>query len=350
MKMQRVASNSPQAPALRQASNAAAGERGRDVSSCLNLLASVGLFAVATAALGAPDFPTKPIRMVVAGASGSGTDILARQVGAKLAEAFGQPVVVDPRMGASGLIGAELVAKASPDGYTLWMATMSQLISTTLFQRLHLAKEFAPVSLVATTPYVIAVNASVPVNSIAELIAYSKARPKQVLYGSAGQGTNMHLCLEMLRMMAGIDLFHVPYKGTTMALNDLIGGQVQLICASAPTLRPFVKGGRLRILGVTTRARTPLAPDLTPVAEIVPGFELAGWYSVLAPLGTPKEIISRINAAVVKAVRTPEVRERLAAQGAEAVGSSPAELADFLRKETIRWGKVLREANIGLAK
>jgi tripartite-type tricarboxylate transporter receptor subunit TctC len=152
--------------------------------------------------------------------------------------------------------------------------------------------------------------------------------------------------MEMFRTMAGIDLFHVPYKGTTMALNDLIGGQVQVICASAPTLQPFVKGGRLRTLGVTSRARTVLAPDLPPIAESVPGFELVGWYGLLAPLGTPKEIVSRINSAVVKALKTPEAQERLVAQGAEVAGSSPAEFGDFLRKETIQWGKILRDANI----
>jgi tripartite-type tricarboxylate transporter receptor subunit TctC len=320
--------------------------RDRGPSSRLILSAQLGLLAVSTAVLAAPDFPTRPIRVVVAGAVGSGTDILARQVGSKLTEAWGQPIVIDPRVGASGLIGAELVAKSAADGYTLWMATMSQLISTTLFQRLLLAREFEPVSLVATTPYLIAVNASLPVNSIAELIAYSKAKPKQVLYGSAGQGTNMHLCMEMFRAMAGIDLFHVPYKGTTMALNDLIGGQVQVICASAPTLQPFVRGGRLRILGVTSRARTVLAPDLPPIAESVPGFELVGWYGLLAPLGTPKEIVSRINSAVVKALKTPEAQERFAAQGAEVAGSSPAEFGDFLRKESVKWGKVLRDANI----
>lgn len=322
------------------------GARGCGVSSRLILFACVCLFTAAAAAFGAPDFPTKPIRLVVAGAVGSGTDILARQIGSKLTEAWGQPVVIDPRIGASGLIGAELVAKSAADGYTLWMATMSQLISTTLFQRLFLAKEFAPVSLVATTPYVVAVNASVPVNSIAELIAYAKARPGKILYGSAGQGTNMHLCMEMFHTMAGVDLFHVPYKGTTMALNDLIGGQVQVICASAPTLQPFAKGGRLRTLGVTSRARTVLAPDLPPIAESVPGFELVGWYGILAPLNTPKELVFRINAAVVTALKTPEAQERLVAQGAEVAGSSPAEFGDFLRKETIRWGKVLREANI----
>lgn len=163
---------------------------------------------------------------------------------------------------------------------------------------------------------------------------------------SAGQGTNMHLCMEMFHAMAGVDLFHVPYKGTTPALNDLIGGQVQAICASAPTLQPFVKGGRLRTLGVTTRVRTVLAPDLPPIAETVPGFELVGWYGLLAPLGTPKEIVSRISTAVVKALKTPEARERLVAQGAEVAGYGPAEFGDFLRKETVRWGKVLRDANI----
>src|SRR5688500_13009869 len=214
----------------------------------------------------AQPFPARPLRMVVAAAPGSGPDILARNVGSKLAEAWGQQVVVDPRSGASGLIGAELVARAAPDGYTLWMATMTQLISTTLHNRYRLAQEFAPVGMVATTPYVIAASASLPVQSIAELVDYAKARPRQLLYGSAGEGSTPHLCMEIFRRMAGIELVHVPYKSSVPALTDMMGGQVHLSCAAAPALQAFVKTGKVRALGVTSASRTQLAPGLAPIA------------------------------------------------------------------------------------
>ncbi len=322
------------------------GALGRGFSLHLILLAHLGLFSVAPTVHGAPDFPTKPIRMVIASGVGSGADIVARQIGIKLTEAWGQPIVFDPRVGASGRIGAELVAKASPDGYTLWVATMTQLISTTLYQRLMLADAFTPVAMIASAAYVVAVNASMPVNSIAELIAYAKARPGQILYGSGGQGTTTHLCMELLRTMTGIDLPHVPYKGSTPMLTELMGGHVQVTCVPAPAVQPFVKGGRVRTLGVTTRARTMLAPGLPPIAETVPGFEIVGWYGLLVPLGTPQEIVARINSAVVNALKTPETQERLVALGAEAAGSTPAEFGAFLRNETSKWGKVLRESNI----
>lgn len=309
------------------------------------LAVSTALFA-ATDAKSASVYPERPIRMVIAMPVGSGPDILARQIGAKLTEAWGQPVVIDPRVGASGMIGAELVAKSSADGYTLWMASLTQLISTALYQRFVMADQFAPVGMVASTAYVIAINASLPVHSVTELIAYSKARPKQLLYGSSGQGTTTHLCMEMLSRMAGINLVHVPYKGIPATLTDLMGGHIQLACASAPSVPSFVKSGRVRMLGVTTRGRSTLVPDLPPVAEAIPGFELVGWYGLLAPPGTPKAIVMRINSAVVQALKTPEVQERLVVLGADATPSSPTEFGAFLREETIKWGKVLRDADI----
>jgi tripartite-type tricarboxylate transporter receptor subunit TctC len=332
-------------PAMK-VSDTVGGTRGRGVSSPLLLSVHLALFAVTTAVLGAPSFPTKPIRMMVATAIGSGPDVVARMIGSHLAEAWGQQVVVDTRPGASGLIGAELVAKAAPDGYTLWMATTAQLISTTMYQRFLIATEFAPVSMVASTPYVIAVSASLPVKSIAELIAYAKARPGQVMYGSGGQGTTSHLCMELFQSVTGIKLVHVPYKSTALVLTDMIGGQMHITCAAAPVMPPFAQGGRVRSLGVTTRTRTMLAPDLQPIAESVPGFELIGWFGVVAPLGTPKEIIAKINLGVAQALKSPEIQKRLIAVGAEAAGSTPAEFGVFLRNETMRWGRILRESNI----
>ena len=312
---------------------------------CLCITGAAGISATLALAAEAP-YPAKPIRIIIATTVGSGPDILARQIGAKLTQAWGQQVVIDPRAGASGMIGAELTANAAADGYTLWMATMSHVIATTMYQRLLLARDFAPITQVASTPYVIAVNAALPANSIAELIAYAKARPGEVLYGSAGQGSTPHLCIEAFKSMTGTNLLHVPYRGAAPALTDLMSGQVQISCVAAPAVQSFTRSGKLRVLGVTTQRRTPLAPDVPAVAETVPGYDLVGWYGLLAPLGTPKAIVNQISSEIARALKTTEVQERLVSTGAEAVESSPAEFTKFLEKETLRWGKVLRDAGI----
>ena len=310
------------------------------------MAAFVFAFAFAHAHAAEAPYPAKPIRIIIATTVGSGPDILARQIGAKLTQAWGQQVVIDPRAGASGMIGAELTANAAADGYTLWMATMSHVIATTMYQRLLLARDFAPITQVASTPYVIAVNAALPANSIAELIAYAKARPGEVLYGSAGQGSTPHLCIEAFKSMTATNLLHVPYRGAAPALTDLMSGHVQVSCVAAPAVQSFARSGKLRALGVTTLRRTPLAPDVPAVAESVPGYELVGWYGLLAPLGTPKNIVNKISSEIARALKTTEVQERLVSTGAEAVESSPAEFTKFLEKETLRWGKVLRDAGI----
>ena len=312
---------------------------------CLCIAGASSISATPAHAAEAP-YPAKPIRIIIATTVGSGPDILARQIGAKLTQAWGQQVVIDPRAGASGMIGAELTANAAADGYTLWMATMSHVIATTMYQRLLLARDFAPITQVASTPYVIAVNAALPANSIAELIAYAKARPGEVLYGSAGQGSTPHLCIEAFKSMTATNLLHVPYRGAAPALTDLMSGHVQVSCVAAPAVQSFARSGKLRALGVTTLRRTPLAPDVPAVAESVPGYELVGWYGLLAPLGTPKNIVNKISGEIARALKTTEVQERLVSTGAEAVESSPAEFTKFLEKETLRWGKVLRDAGI----
>jgi tripartite-type tricarboxylate transporter receptor subunit TctC len=304
----------------------------------------VALLSVCTAAEAA--YPDRPIRMIIAATAGSGPDILARQIGTKLTEAWGQQIVVDARPGATGVVGAELVAKAAPDGYTLWFATMTQLIGTTMYQRYMMSKEFAPVGMVASTAFAIAINSALPVNNIAELIAYAKARPGQLLYGSSGQGSTSHLCMEMFRSVTGINLTHIPYRGAVPSITDLMGGQVQLSCQAVPSLPTFEKTGRLRSLGVTTLTRTIIAPNVPPIAETIPGFEILGWYGMLAPLRTPKELIRKINGAVLQALKTAEVQEKLIALGAEAAGSSPEAYGAFLKTETERWARLLREANI----
>jgi tripartite-type tricarboxylate transporter receptor subunit TctC len=220
---------------------------------------------------------------------------------------------------------------------------MTQLISTLQYQRHMLAKDFAPVSLVASTPFVIVVPASLPVKSLAEWIAYAKARPGQLIYGSGGQWGSSHLCMEALTSMAGINLVHVPYKGSTIVLSDIVAGRIHAYCPAAPSLPAFAQTGKVRALGVTYQKPTPLAPGVPPVADTLPGFELLGWYGLQAPLHTPSHIVSRINLDLVKALKSPELQERLFAVGAEAVGSTPAEFGTFLQKETERWAKVLRQ-------
>lgn len=303
----------------------------------------LGFSAIADAAQQPDAFPTRPVRMIVSNTPGSAPDVIARLVGAKLTESWGQQIVIDNRPGATGLIAAETLARAAPDGYTLWMNTMTQLISTLQAQRHMLAKDFAPVSLVASTPFVIVVSASLPVKTLPEWIAYAKARPGQLVYGSAGQWGSSHLCIESLNTLAGLSLTHVPYKGSTLVLTDIIAGRIHAYCPAAPSLPAFAQTGKIRALAVTYLKPTPLAPGVPPVADTLPGFQLLGWYGLQAPLNTPKQLIAKINADLVQALKHPELQERLFAVGAEAVGSTPAEFGAFLKKETERWEKVLRE-------
>jgi tripartite-type tricarboxylate transporter receptor subunit TctC len=279
----------------------------------------------------------------VSNTPGSPSDVIGRLVGAKLSEAWRHQIVIDNRPGATGLIAAETTARAAPDGYTLWMNTMTQLISTLQAQRYMLAKDFAPVSLVASTPFLIIVGPAMPVKSLAELIAYAKARPGQLTYASSGQWGSSHLCMESFNALAGLKLLHVPYKGSSLAMNDIVAGHVHVYCPGAPGVPAFAQTGKVRTLGVTYQKPTPLAPGVPPVADTLPGFELLGWYGIVAPLQTPRPLIARVNAEIVKALKTPELQEQLNKVGAEAVGSSPAEFATFLQKETKRWDKVLRD-------
>jgi len=310
---------------------------------CSAFLAGVLVFGLASLVDAAESqiFPTRPVRLIVANTPGSAPDVIARLVSAKLSEIWKQQIVVDNRPGATGLIAAEALARAAPDGYTLWLNTMTQLISTLQAQRHMLATDFVPVSLVASTPFVIVVSADPPVKTLAEWIAYAKTKPGQLAYGSAGQWGSSHLCMESISALAGLDLIHVPYKGSNLVLNDMVGGRIQVYCPAAPSLPAFT--GKVRVLGVTYLKPTPLAPGVPPVAETIPGFELLGWYGVEAPLRTPANLISRINADLVKALRTPELHERLFAVGADAIGSTPDEFGVFLRQESARWGKLLRE-------
>ena len=309
---------------------------------CVLLLAS----AADGAAQQQQTFPNRPVRMIVSNAPGSAPDVIARLVSVKLGEIWGHQVVIDNRPGATGLIAADLTYHAAPDGYTLWMNTMTQLIATLQAQKLMLAKDFSAVSLVASTPFVIVVGAQTPVSTMSEWIAYAKARPGQLSYGSAGQWGSSHLCMHSINALAGLDVLHVPYKGSVTVLNDIVGGRIQAYCPAAPSLPAFTQGGRVKMLGITYQKPSKLVPGVPPVSETLPGFELLGWYGLQAPGGTPAHVVERINAALVKVLRTPEMAEKLHAVGANPVGNSPKEFAAFLRSETERWGKVLREGGV----
>ncbi|MEQ1775516.1 MAG: tripartite tricarboxylate transporter substrate binding protein [Burkholderiales bacterium] len=318
--------------------------RGCGLAWCLTATFALGAQPASTGS--AQLYPAKPVRMIVAGPAGSGPEVVARQLAAKLTEAWGQQVVVDPRPGATGLIGADIVAKSAPDGYTLWFATSTQLLGTTLYQRNWMAKEYAPIGMFSSTAFAIAVSSSLPANTIAEFIAYAKARPGKLLYGSNGQGSTSHLCTELFRALAGIDLVHVPYKGGVPALVDLAGGQIQLSCQPLPSLPLVVKTGRVRTLAVTTARRTRIAPDVPPVAETIPGFEILGWHGLLAPLHTPRGIIDKVNAAATRVALSADMQERMLSLGVEAAPSTPAEFGARLHAETTKWAKVLKDANI----
>ncbi len=296
----------------------------------LGLLACCGF----TAAY-AQTWPNKPIRIIVTSTPSSGPDVIARLIGQKLTAALGQQIVVDPRAGASGVIGAEIAAHAAPDGYTLAIGTSQWAIVAAMYSKLpySMVNDFAPVSLIATTPFILVVNPAVPAASVPELIALLKAKPDALRYGSGGVGSPPHLATEIFCSMTGTKMMHVPYKGVTPALVDTLGGQVQLTFAVIPAVLPMVKSGKVRALGVTSAKRTALVAELPAIAEFVPGYEFIGWYSLLAPAKTAEPILDRLNREVVGALRTSELQERFAGLGAEPIGSTRAELASFIAEQ-----------------
>ncbi|MDB5810857.1 MAG: hypothetical protein JWN94_2979 [Betaproteobacteria bacterium] len=312
---------------------------------------------VALVLIGASDsfaqaYPGRPIRWIVTYPPGGPTDAVARVVGAKLTEAWGQQVVIDNRAGAGGVIGTDLAAKAVPDGYTLLFGTSAGLtINPALQSKLPYdsVKDFIPVSLLVLNPQILVLNNAVPANTVKELIAYAKARPGQLNYASVGQGSPNHLGMELLKALGGIEMVHVPYKGTGPAITDLLGGQVQLMFNSMPVVLPLVKGGKLKGLAVGSAQRSPAIPELPTVAEAgVPGFENVTWYGMFAPAKTPHDIIVKLNKQVVKILAEPEMAQRLASQGAEPRSSTPEELVTFMQVESTRWRKVIQAAGLRL--
>jgi tripartite-type tricarboxylate transporter receptor subunit TctC len=294
----------------------------------------------------AQPYPSQPIKMIVPFTAGGTTDILARTIGQKLSESLHQPVIVENRPGAGGNIGADAVAKAKPDGYTILMGTIgTQAINTSLYSKMPYdsARDFAPVTLVAIVPNVLMVHPSVPAKNVKELIALAKAKPGQLNFASSSTGGSPHLSGEMFKQMTGVDIVHVPYKGSAPAITDLLGGQVTLMFDNLPSGLPQVKAGKLRALGVTSARRSPAAPDIPTIAESgVPGYEVDSWFGILAPAGTPAEIVNKLNAEIVRILKLPDVNERLAEQGAQPVGDTPQHFAEHIRKETAKWAKVVK--------
>ncbi|MGE5526468.1 MAG: Bug family tripartite tricarboxylate transporter substrate binding protein [Rhodospirillaceae bacterium] len=315
-------------------------------------LATAAAIAAIPFAAAAADYPTRAIRMVVPFPAGGTTDILARIAGQKITEALGQQVIIDNRGGAGGNIGTELVAKSPADGYTLLTDPGSTLtINPHAYSRLGFdpVKDFAPITILAEVPNILEVHPSLPVKNVKELIALARAKPGQLNYASTGAGQSTHLSMELFKSMAHVDMNHIPYKGSAPALVDLIGGQVTVMFDNMPTSLPHVQGGRLRALAVSTSKRAPALPRLPTVAESgLPGFEVSVWFAVLAPAATPRDIVHKLNAVLVKALQAPDVKQRLAEQGAEAVGNTPDQFAAVIRRDLAKWAKVVKEANVKL--
>jgi len=312
-------------------------------------LAAVVLAALAPALAAAQAWPSKSVKMVVPFAAGGATDVVARLLAQKLADAWGQSVVVENRVGAGGNIGGDAVAKSPPDGYTLLMASGAIVIAGPhMYKSLPYdpARDLVAITNVATGPQVIAVTTSLPVKDLAELIAYAKANPKKLNYGSAGIGAQTHLAAENFAHAAGIELTHIPYKGESAALTDLIGGQIQLVTANLSAALALAREGKIRALAVTSRERNAALPEVPAAAEVVPGFENSGWFGLLAPAGTPTEVIDKVYRDTAKIVLSEEFRGKLAQLGMTPVANSPADFAASNRSESARWERVIRERGI----
>lgn len=289
-------------------------------------------------------WPAKPIRMIVGFAAGGSTDVTARIIAQALSDRLGQPVIVENRGGAGGNIGADAVAKADPDGYTLLMATSSTFAANpNLYKSLpfDVRKDFAPISVTAFIPNLLVVNPSVPANNVADFIAYLKANPDKLNFASAGNGTSQHLSAELFNSLAGVRMTHVAYRGGAPAVSDLLGGQVQVIFAPLVEVIQQVRAEKLKALGITTARRSPLLPEVPTILESLPGYEVALWNGLLAPANTPPDIIDRLNRATIEALRSPEVKAKLAEQGSEPVGNTPAEFKAFIESELVKWRRLV---------
>ena len=290
-------------------------------------------------------FPAKSIRIIV----GPGPDIIARLFGQKFAETWGHQTIVEQRPGGGGTIALEFVAKSPPDGYTLFLGSISNAISAALYPKLNfdIVRDFAPVTLLATTPGVLVVHPALPVKTVKEFVALAKAKPGTLNYSSAGIGSSSHLAPELLAMMTGINIVHVPYKGGGPGLVDLLSGQMQFMMTTTPAAMPHVKSGKVRALGVTSAKRSQSLPELPTIAEAgVKGYEVSTWYGVLAPAKTSKTIVTRLHGEIIKLIAVPDTKEKLLSQGFEPVGSTPDEFGAYIKSEIAKWAKVIKTAKI----
>jgi tripartite-type tricarboxylate transporter receptor subunit TctC len=294
-------------------------------------------------------YPSKPIKIVVPYPPGGFNDTLGRTLAAKFTEAWGQPAVVENKPGANTVIGVDYVAKSVPDGYTLLIVAFPFAVTPSLLRNMpyDTVRDFAPVILAATSPNALVVNPTLPVKSVGELIALAKAKPGSLSYASTGNGSSNHISMELFKSLAGVDIVHIPYKGSGPAVTDLLGGQVHLMFDNAPNVMPQVKAGKLRALGMSGAKRSSIAPDIPTIAESgVPGYEVAVWFGLVAPAGTPRDIVMKLNGEVLKILAMADVRERFQSQGVEPVGSTPEQFGEHIKSQMAKWGKVVRDAGV----
>jgi tripartite-type tricarboxylate transporter receptor subunit TctC len=308
------------------------------------------MFATSPAPALAQTYPAKPIRIIVPSPPGDGSDLMARAIGDKLGAAWNTTVIVDNRVGAGGRVGTEAAAKAAPDGYTLIMGNAgSHGINAALYADLpyDIERDFAPITQVMRSPNVLVVTPAVPATDVRELIALFKANPGKYSYGSGGNGSSAHLSAELFKSMAGVDVVHVPYKGASPALTDVIAGRIVMFIGNLPPAMPHMKSGNVRALAVTTAQRSPLVPELPTLAESgLPGYETVAWFGLFAPAGTPKEIVTRLQTEVARIVREPDIKARIATLGGEPVGNKPEEFAAIVKGDIAKWRKVVKDANV----
>jgi len=314
---------------------------------------ALGLLVGALAGLpnaGAQEYPTKPIRLVITYPPGGNTDLVGRALALKLGEFMGQQVVVDNRGGAGGVLGSMITAQSAPDGYTIMLGTSAGMVINPLLSRkltYDPVRDFAPVSMVVIVPQLLVINPQLPVKNVRELIAFAKAKPGYLNAGSSGVGTPNHFGTELLKWLAGVDIVHVPYKGGAPALTDLLGGQIQMAFSSVPAVLPHIKAGRLVALGVGSAKRSPALPNIPTIAEAgVPGYEYTTWYGIFAPAKTPRTLIARLNAEIVKAMETPDIKDRFTALGGDPDPGTPEELRAYMANESAKWAKIIKAANI----
>jgi len=312
------------------------------------VLALLGI-AVACAAF-AQAFPSRTIRVIVPFPAGGTADGIARTVSQRMSENVGQAIVVENRSGANGIVGTEAVAKSTPDGYTLLMAPSGHAINNSLNANVPYdpVKDFQMLTLIGTVPMVAVVNNDFPVRSIRELIDTAKAKPGSISYGSGGPGSSNHLAVELFSSMAGVKMLHIPYKGDTPGIADLLGGQIQMIFLNIPSALPLAKSGRVRAIGITSKVRSELLPDVPTIAETVPGYEAGSWHGFFAPAGTPAPVVATLSTELRRAINTPQVRDKLKADGVNVVANTPEEFTAFVKTEIDKWAQIIRTANVKL--